>query len=63
MPPLRLRFERIGIEGRHVIVDLELVQPIEVMQHEARAKADCAPFLQVSVDFGGASSKSRGRLK
>ena len=50
MAPFRLRLEWVGIEGRHVILDIELMQPVEVVEHESRAKTNCLPILEISID-------------
>src|SRR5205807_8519743 len=43
-------------KGRSVVLDLEIVQPVEIVQHEAGAKAGGVPIMQIPIDllrFGG----------
>ena len=56
MSPFRLRLEWVGIKGRSVVLDLEIVQPVEIVQHEAGAKGGGVPIIQIAIDllcFGG----------
>jgi hypothetical protein len=45
-----LRFERVGVERRRVIKNVEIMQPLEVMQHERGAESGCIPFVDVAVN-------------
>src|SRR5438093_63705 len=40
----------IGIESRCVVLHIEIVEPIQIMKHEAGSKPYRAPILQVLVD-------------
>ena len=53
-----LRLERIGVERRRVVQDVQVLQPVEVVQHEGRAKADRAPVVQVVVDSSARRSNA-----
>ena len=57
MRAVRLGLEGIGVEGGHVILDIEGVEPIEVAMHETGAKTDGVPFAEVVIDTG------RGRIE
>ena len=59
--PLRLRFERIGVESRGVVLDLQLMQAIAIMQHEAGTETVRAPRRQVVVDALGVCRKITAR--
>src|SRR6185503_1153051 len=56
-----LRFERIGVERRGIVEHLEVVNPIEVVVHEARTKADRVPLLEVLIDLLCATPKAGPR--
>jgi len=47
------RFERVSVEGREVVLDVEIVVPVEVAQHEARAEAGGAPVSQIAINPPG----------
>src|SRR5947207_9843568 len=46
---VRLRLERVGVECRGVVLDVQLVQPVKLVQHETGSKADCIPLFQMAV--------------
>src|SRR5258706_6132588 len=48
-----LGFEGVGVEGRSVVAGIDVVQPVEIMEHRAGTKSRCAPFLQIAVDDRG----------
>src|SRR5260221_996926 len=50
---VRLRLERVGVEGGTVVFDFQFVQPIEVVMHETGTEANRLPFPQVVVDLAG----------
>jgi len=54
MMPFRLRLERIGVERRCVILNIEVMQPIELAQHKARPKTGSFPFTKIVIDPSGA---------
>ena len=56
-----LRLERIGVEGGAIVIRLEVVQPFEVVVHEARAETGRLPFAQVAVDARGVASEFLAR--
>src|SRR6267378_403378 len=44
-----LRFEGVGVEGGTVIFNVEVVQPIQVVVHEAGTEADGPPFFETII--------------
>ena len=48
--PVGLWLEGVGIEGGHVVGDVQIVQPIETAHHEGGPKADGIPFFEVVID-------------
>ena len=50
MPAFRLGLERVGIERRGIVLDLQLVEPIEVLQHETGPESVGIPLLQMLID-------------
>jgi len=32
---VRLRFKRVGVEGGQIVFDIQLMQPLEVVEHES----------------------------
>jgi len=55
--PVRLGLEGVGVEGRAVVLDVEVVQPVEVVVHETGAEPDGIPLFQVLVDLLGAATE------
>ena len=53
MTSFRLRFERVGIEGGHVVLDVEVMKPVEIMQHETRSKSCGTPLIEILIDPPG----------
>jgi hypothetical protein len=47
---VRLRLKRVGIEGGEVVEYVELVQPSQIMEHEAGTKPYDVPRAQIVVD-------------
>jgi hypothetical protein len=56
-----LGLEGICIECGHVVGDVQIVQPIEIVVHEAGAEADGIPLAQIAVDFLGILLKVSAR--
>jgi hypothetical protein len=48
-----LGFEGIGIESGGIVGDIEVMEPIEIVEHEPGAKADGVPGVEVVIDAGG----------
>ena len=53
-----LGFEGVGVESRGVVLDVKVVEPVEIAQHEAGAKAAGVPVFEVAVDLCGAATES-----
>ena len=51
---------RAGVECRRVVGDIELVQPVQLTQHEARPITGRAPFARITVDLPRAVTKALG---
>src|SRR5207248_1443714 len=49
---LGLRFEWIRIESGRIVLHVEVVQPIEITQHESRSESRRSPLARISVNFG-----------
>jgi hypothetical protein len=58
--PLRLRFERVRGERRAGILDIELGDPVQVVQHGRRRESDRAPPLEVIIDSRHLLAKAHG---
>src|ERR1700730_10570243 len=63
MAPLRLWLKGIGIESGSIVLDVEIVQPIQLMQHEARPESGRAPLIDIMVDMRGLTSELTARCK
>ena len=50
---LWLGFERVGIKCRRIILNIQLVKPIQLTQHERRSETYRSPFCQIMVDPRG----------
>src|SRR5262249_6169897 len=48
-----LRLERIVLEGRGVVLDVQLLEPLEIVAHEAGTEANGVPGFQVLIDSSG----------
>jgi hypothetical protein len=48
-----LGFEGVGVEGGTVVLDVEVVEPIELTEHEPGAEPDDVPVVEVTVDVLG----------
>src|SRR6266700_4832484 len=53
LAPFRLWFERIGVEGRCIISNAQLVQPIQLAQHKCRSEPDSSPLSEIVIDSRG----------
>jgi len=53
-----LGFKRIGVEGRGIVADVELLYPLQVPEHEGRPETDRVPFFQIIVDLLSLSAKA-----
>lgn len=60
--PFRLRLEGIRVEGGHVIQDIEVMQPVQLAEHEARAEADRTPLAEIAVDAFRLAAETFSRL-
>ncbi len=58
---VRLRLKRIGVERGGIVLNIQFMQPVEFVEHEAGAESGCTPFLQVAVDVPGVFGKFRLR--
>ncbi|HEY6260512.1 MAG TPA: hypothetical protein VIW47_02885 [Nitrospiraceae bacterium] len=56
---VRLGLEGVGVEGGTIVLDIEVVQPVQVVMHEAGSESDCAPVLEMLVDSPCFFSKFR----
>ena len=64
MAPFGLRLEWVSVERGHVIVDIQRMQPLQIMKHETRPEPDGAPIFQVMVNSGRAAIElAAGREK
>src|SRR5439155_21928210 len=63
LTPIWLRLEWVGVEGGRIVLHIEIMQPIEITQHEPRPESRCAPFTRIAVDPYGASFESTIRGK
>src|SRR5262249_29434820 len=45
--PVRLRFERVGVKGRSIVTQLQVMEPIELMKHRPGTKAHRFPVLKI----------------
>src|ERR1017187_3057342 len=45
-----LRLKGVCIESRGIVLDIEIVQPIEFVEHEAGSKPGCGPFLHIGIN-------------
>ena len=45
-----LRLERVCVEGGGIVLDVQIMKPLQVVQHEAGTKSLRAPFFQIAVD-------------
>ena len=52
-----LGFEGVGVEGRGVVRGIQIMQPVEIAEHEAGAEADGAPLAQVVIDECGVTNE------
>src|SRR5580765_1675944 len=59
---LRLRLERICIKCRCVICNVQLVQPVELVQHERRSKSHRSPLSNIAINANGVPPKLLVRL-
>ncbi len=57
VPALRLGLEGVGIESRGVVLQVQLMNPIEVVQHETGAKTGCVPIFNVFVNLDCAAGE------
>src|SRR5207245_5165938 len=53
LEPFWLWLERIGVERRDVVSNLQFVQPIQLAQHERRSEACGPPLGEIAVDPRG----------
>src|SRR6266480_3795700 len=63
LTPIWLRLEWVGVEGGRIVLHIEIMQPIEVTQHEPRPESRCAPFTRIAVDLCRASFEPAARGK
>src|SRR5882724_5038894 len=63
MAALGLGFEWIRIKSGGIVLHVELVQPIEVTQHESRSESRRFPLARISIDFGGVPREPATRGK
>jgi len=61
VPAFRLRLEGIAVESGGIISDVEVMQPLEIVEHEAGTKANRAPLVKVMVDVSGLASEFPAR--
>ena len=52
-----LRFKRVGVKGGSIVRYIEVMQPIQLMEHESRSETDSAPVFQVPVYSKGLLSE------
>jgi hypothetical protein len=45
-----LRLEGVGIKGRCIIKDVEVLEPVEIVEHECGAKPDGSPRRQIMIN-------------
>ena len=50
---VRLRLKRIGVKRGGVVLDLQVMQPAQVVEHEAGAETGRIPVLEVTIDVFG----------
>src|SRR5688572_7748594 len=55
---VRLWLEGIRVERRHVVIDIEVMNPVQVMVHETGSKTTSAPIIQIAVDTFSVCPKS-----
>ncbi|PYT04991.1 MAG: hypothetical protein DMF60_13445, partial [Acidobacteria bacterium] len=60
---LWLRLERIGVERGTVVFDLQVVQPIQIVEHEGRPKTKGVPVLKIAVDARSAFAENPSGVK
>src|SRR4029077_8013742 len=46
-----LRFKGVSVEGGSVVTNVEIMQPVEIMQHETRTKSRCSPIAEIMIDL------------
>ena len=52
-----LGFEWVGVESRGIVLNIQIVRPIEIVVHKSRAEAARTPFLDVLIDSDGLTGK------
>jgi hypothetical protein len=63
MAALGLRFEWIRIESGRIVLHVEVVQPIEITQHEPRSESRRSPLARIGVDSRGVPNELATRGK
>jgi len=63
VPALGLRFEWIRIESGRIVLHVEVVQPIEITQHEPRSESRRSPLARISIDSRGVPREPATRGK
>ena len=63
MAPLGLRFEWIRVESGRIVLHVEIVQPIEITQHESRSESRRSPLARIAIDFRRAAFEPATRGK
>ena len=58
-----LRLKRVGIERGRIILNIQLMEPIQLVQHEPGPKSYSVPVAQVAVDAHGSPAKLAARRK
>jgi hypothetical protein len=61
MTPLRLRFKGIGVEGGGIVSNVQLMQPIQLMQHESGSEPNRSPLAKIIVNSRCAAFKLSSR--
>src|SRR5438477_12985009 len=63
MAALWLRLERVGIESGGIILDIELMKPIQLVEHKTRSKSCRIPVAEITVNPRGLAAKPSPRYK
>ena len=61
MAPFWLRLEWVGIESGGIIQNIELVKPIQLVEHEARSKSCRIPVPEIVVNPRSLAAKLPSR--
>src|SRR5947209_7779573 len=57
IPAFGLRLEGVCVECGRIILNIQFMQPIQLVQHEARSKSYSTPVTEIAVNSRGSPEK------